>query len=1086
MGDPIEVESVSRVFQHRSGRPTLIGGIKPNLGHSEGASGISSIIKLVLALESGIIPATIGIENVNPAIKLDHWNIKIARTNQRWPDTSIRRGGVNSFGFGGANGHVIIESATQVNLQHASAFSSTETTKNEGPQILMFSAATKNSLIRQIQDIVEYACQKAGSVNFPDLIYTLNCCRSRLAARGYLIASPSSFTFEPAILRPTVEDDGFSAKLPLTFVYTGQGAQWPGMGRELLQQYSTFQETIRYLDHCLQSLRCDLRPLWTIEATILDIEGGSSIHLAEKSQAVCTAVQIALTDLLVRWNVRPITVLGHSSGEIAAAYAAGHITSRQAILAAFLRGLAVSECDEKGAMLATGLGRSQLQDIITELGLQHRVCVACVNSPENSTLSGDSTSIDQLEVALQQRGVFVKRLNTNDKAYHSYHMKAVGPNYQNLLVQNWVGATSVPKNLANDHGNKISGTTVHMMSSATKSLLDAQDFCSPAYWRANLESSVEFAGAIEIVLGKGQTHFIEIGPHSTLELPIKQTATYLSKSSDWYLYNSSLVRGKDAVSTILQLVGSLFLCGHDELCAKAISEREIGPVSPTILTDLPTYPWDRTSRSLWNEPRIVSEFRERKYPRHDLLGSQTPGGNKATMTWRNILDINELQWLKDHCLGPSIVFPAAAYIVMAVEAVRQVNGLRPSECPGVSLQNLAFLKALDFDVNHRPKVEIFTEIRRYQISSTVSSNKWWHFSVFSISKDNSQGTTHVNGLVKLMDREKVKLERRIRFDEGTLEQQATHAWYSKFREEGLNWGPKFAVLEDIFCDKAREAMVADATTHLIRDDDFSQSENFKYIVHPISLDAMLQTAFVATTAGVVRDLRATVPVSIESIDISCPSILDMDTGKQWRITTQSERVGFGAVNIKAELVNSSDHVLVRMTSVRAVRFQGNTQTDISRERQPLARVTWKPDITKLASGANDGFSDYLDWYTRTLQHEKEGTDESTLRLLGALDLVTFKRPNMRILAVNLWPVTMPLVMNVLRANATSRRFGTFVHATSTENGELCGVEICWREGKLAEGESILNVLPKKRQFDVIVIASVSIRATFLHSRTEYS
>ena len=216
-----------------------------------------------------------------------------------------------------------------------------------------------------------------------------------------------------------------------------------------------------------------------------------------------------------------------------------------------------------------------------------------------------------------------------------------------------------------------------MISSVTQTELAASDICKPAYWRRNLESAVQFAGAITMALSENPTHFIEIDPHSALELPLKETASQLKKTHGEFLYNSALTRGRNAAITILNLIGSLFLHGHDEIAFKAIVEGNDKDTNspPQLLLDLPSYLWDYSSPSLWNEPRVVTELRHHKYPRHDLLGSQVPGGSKAKTTWRNVVDVHEIPWLQDHRLGPSIVFAAAAYITMAIEAACQVHNI---------------------------------------------------------------------------------------------------------------------------------------------------------------------------------------------------------------------------------------------------------------------------------------------------------------------------------------------------------------------------------------------------------------------------
>lgn len=548
----------------------------------------------------------------------------------------------------------------------------------------------------------------------------------------------------------------------------------------------------------------------------------------------------------------------------------------------------------------------------------------------------------------------------------------------------------------------------------------------------------------------------------------------MDKAEYHYLYRTLLIRNKDAAVTALTLVGDLFLHGHDELLLEnMISDSPKSKLQkPKLLVDLPTYPWDYTAPSLWHEPRSVTEFRNRRYPRHDLLGSQIPGGNKLTPTWRNKLDVKEVSWLRDHCLGPSIVLPAAAYLAMAVEAVCQVSKFQLYECPGVDIRNFNFLKALDFHLEQRPSIEIFTEMKQLWVSSTAASNRWWQFNVISLTSTDANPTVHANGLVSLSEESLALTRRQIELKRGSMEQQATRVWYSKFTKEGLNWGPQFAVMEEIFCDRARQAHQACATTHLLRGDNSGPRGQLQYIAHPITIDAMLQTAFVATTGGWVRNLRATVPVTMDSVHISAPALLGMNTCKNWFIESVSETVGFGTVKINAELYNSSDQVLIRMNNVRCIAYQGNIQPEITEQRNPLVRVAWKPDITALAAGRNVDFSRYFDWFSESCKARGLMANEGLKRLAGSMDLVVHKRPSLRILELSGEPETTALLLNVLRAASPLRRFSYYFKGSLAANGRLLLSEV--NQGNVnREASKPAETMSKDERFDLVIFPAVN-------------
>nr|UPN67566.1 hypothetical protein [Pestalotiopsis sp.] len=936
VGDPIELEGISRVFRHRTGIPTAVGGIKPNLGHSEGASGLSSIIKLVLALQHGQIPATIGVKNINPSIKLDEWNLDIVRENRPWPKSSTPRASVNSFGFGGANGHAILE------------------------------AWPMDPRADDCNNIPKDHCINGGGTG-------------EIVVNGSRQPSPVLLTFSSRT------------------------------------------------EHSMDML--------------------------------VKTIQVALVELLREWKSMPKVVIGHSSGEIGAAYAAGHLSSYQAIMAAYFRGRTVARNAREGGMIAVGLGKEAAQAFISENDLTKQVSLACFNSPESTTLSGDTDAIEKLLAILQAKGTFARKLATNGKAYHSKHMAEIGHIYQQTLERVWHAHLEQTGKSAVE-GDARCVSNVRFISSVTGSESNQGEMATPAYWRANLESPVKFDDAVKGVFGLGPHHLLELGPHSALELPIKQIATPESQDPGYYAYNSALIRGKDSAATLLSLVGSLFLRGNDDMALENILPDDLASGMPQrrVLTDLPHYQWDYTAPILWTEPRAVTEFRNRPFPRHDLLGSQIPGVSKLTATWRNIVDVNKLSWLKDHCLGPSIVFPAAAYIAMAAEAVCQVNGIDLDDCPGVEMGQLNFLTVMDFHAENRPQLEVITEMRRRRITTTLESDKWWEFTVSSIAAEDARPTTHMTALVGL-PKVALALPRTINLTKDTLEQRARRVWYDKFTQEGLNWGPHFAVMGEIYCDRARQANVAMATTGLLR----GLGDGFdRYIAHPISIDAMLQTAFVATTGGWVDKLRATVPVKMDKVFISAPGLLDLTRRDAFAIDSRSTSVGFGTVNIEAELYNPSGETLIRMEGARCIAYQGNTQQESPEQRNPLCRVAWKPDIMLMDAGADQVLTEYTGYVARTFLGNRV-VPESLVQLAAAVDLYAHKNPKAHVLLFDADADTIGILSEVLAAGSPFQRFETLSRATLV-NGELRGREITMDE---ADSDATDEVIITQNKYDLV-------------------
>lgn len=574
-------------------------------------------------------------------VPFEKYNMKVVTDVTEWP-TALHRASINSFGYGGANSHAILESIDSVLPGYRQSILGRHKPDSGKSYVLPFSAAALPSLESRVLDISE-RIQEGEKYQFDDLCYTLANRRSHLSVKGFLIASEASAREDFVAERLVVRKDS-SPCLPLGFVFTGQGAQWPQMGKELLEKNHKFLDTIRYLDSVLKTL--PEHPSWTIEESIREPTVTSRVSEVTHSQTLCTAVQIGIVNLLRSWKIEPNVVVGHSSGEIAAAYTAGLLNAAQAIVTAYYRGYAVTRGTWKGTMMAAGINIADAEKTIKDNSLQHQVTIACVNSPESVTLSGSSEGIDKILAELQQTKKFARKLQTGNKAYHSHMMKEIGSEYEHLL------ATSLP-GLAGEVVR--SEQPVKMFSSVGKSdeALDCFSresnlYLGSTYWRKNLENPVQFHAALKNICATGKYHLLEIGPHSALQLPIKQIRTSLDISEDELPYHSTLSRGKDSDTCLKTLAGNLYLHGHElDFLNVNMIDMPKKSESGRVLHDLPPYRWNY-GQLLWSEPRSSSEFRNRQYVRHELLGSTVVAGNGIEHCWRNILKFKEIPWLEDH------------------------------------------------------------------------------------------------------------------------------------------------------------------------------------------------------------------------------------------------------------------------------------------------------------------------------------------------------------------------------------------------------------------------------------------------------
>jgi acyl transferase domain-containing protein len=636
-GDGKETRAVSMVAKDSRppGEPVLIGSVKPNTGHSEAASSISTIMKTVLGLEAGVIPPTAGVTKLSTRIPWDELNLKPVLQPTKWP-SDFRRISVNAFGYGGTNSCAIFEHYTKPKTyKHAKSLMPTNSTSRKSstrPHLLTFSAHDEATLKLNIQ-----AHSKLQT--FPDILdlsYTLATRRSKLTTRAYAIARQD--TIKTDILSSLRSIKQKSGAPVIAFAFTGQGAQWPQMGACLFETYPTFAKTIDELDHALAT--APNPPFWKIKDCLLAPAENSHIHKAEISQPLCTAVQIALVDLLNKWNVTPTATIGHSSGEIAAAYAAGYISAQDAIRIAYYRGKIVASLESSGAMLAVGLGAAEVMPDIEKYN--GRVVAACHNSPESVTLSGDADAIDELQHMYEERNVFNREVKTGGRAYHSHHMTEPAREYRKVL-------SGLLAKQINDPWRRLH---CKMVSTVYAQLMD-DSHVEASYWADNLSQPVLFDEGLASMLTRHAPNvnlIVEIGPHPALAGPIKQVVT---KSKSSVSYVATLKRGMDDTEQILKTVGELWAADSsiDMSIATGIEtlldNGTIGNTKGSLVVDLPRYQWNYSKR-YYAESRDSYEHRNCKHPRHDILGRRVAGISLTEPQWRNTLRLQDVPWLKHH------------------------------------------------------------------------------------------------------------------------------------------------------------------------------------------------------------------------------------------------------------------------------------------------------------------------------------------------------------------------------------------------------------------------------------------------------
>lgn len=800
------------------------------------------------------------------------------------PLPNLQRASVNSFGYGGVNAHAILECAPAHRTNHDrdhqtlesdtcadggkslikrhsgiqnheaaprlhgsapmhyqlshhtpiselkgnlnNGLSSGQTPKGNTKLLFVITGDTPEKVVQSASKLHSWtSAQSEAQIDLDSLAHTL---ASRRSMHQWRCAFQASSREELLIqLNERWIPTKSSKAHRVLFIFTGQGAQWHAMGRELNLRYSVFRKSLLRSDNILRELGTS----WNLVQEFDRNEKDSQIHQSEIAQPSSTALQIALVDLLSSFGVRPATVIGHSSGEIAAAYAAGAISHRIALKISFSRSLLSTACEQKlsikGAMLSVGLGESQVSPLLLETR-KGVVSLACVNSSVSTTVSGDESAIVDLQRRLNDLGVFNRKLKV-DTAYHSQQMRSVAHDYLCSLA-------TLETNAIQDKMTFISSVTGTQKK---------KDFGSD-YWVENLVSKVRFSDALaeycnlELASShsKGALHIlIEVGPHGALAGPIQQTMAEALNSLA-HTYSPVLTRGRDAVQSILSLSGRLFEQGFPVDIQTANSLLESNS-RLRVLQNLPTYSWDH-SKTYWHESRLSRNYRMRRHPYHDLLGIKITGSTSLEPSWRYILSLDSLPWLVDHMIDGLITFPGAGYVCMAIEASKQLAEDQGSNAQSFVLQNVSFMKALV--IPPAPKrIELQICFRPQQLGRTL----WDEFRVYALSEDDvwhehCRGGISANPAPGPRPGDPPSSEPELPEIHLTGSQRLNaNDIYGRLQANGNLYGPRFACIKEI--------QIADsqAVGHVAIPDIQSTmpaGHQQPHIIHPTTLDALLHTA----------------------------------------------------------------------------------------------------------------------------------------------------------------------------------------------------------------------------------------------------
>ncbi|MDR6182816.1 type I polyketide synthase [Asaia bogorensis] len=779
-GDPIETYALSQSIARFKDEKLVIGAVKANLGHTEAAAGALGTLKAALCLRHQAVPPQPGLKTINPSIHLDEWNLEIPRGSTRslGEGKIARFAGVNSFGYGGTNAIAVLrrpDDKAPVRSGHNAA------RRINGKIPFLLTAFSKTSLPLMAAAYRERLDGEAQPA-LGDLAFSLATSRTLFRHRLLVMARDEQELADrlDAYLKDQREEGMFQATVEaesgrgMVFVYSGVGPQWWGMGRYLLREApQAVLNKARACDALFKALSG-----YSICEEILREEADSRIDNTAILQPAIFLIQVLVTEYLALQGILPDAVVGHSMGEVAAAYVSGGLSLEDAVTVIYYRSNLQGTLDGTGRMLAVGLSAEAAAELIAAEAPE--LCVAAVNAPTTCTLAGPEEAIRHLAAHLTQKGLFNRVLNV-DVPFHSAVMDRIEGDLKKALSGLAPGAASTP-----------------FYSTVYGKLADDDHRADSGYWFSNARQPVLFASAIESCLADGFTQFVEIGPHPVIGRALKSVA---DKQQAKLSVISTLNRQESEAKSLENAVANIIL--HT-------ARLDWAAITGGTLIDLPTYRWSREVFHAENE-------RERRFrlggTGHPLIGfgAMTPG-----KSW--VVDLTELgvPWLKDHCIDNVVLLPAAGFIESALAVGHEIEGQT-----GVVLENLEILAPLVVQSGDNPILYLdYDESRgtlRFHSAKEEFSEMWIDHGKVDI-------LSAAPWPMPVIDRAMV---------EQALEQGVDGAGlYEKIRNHGFHYGPRFQTLQRL----AVQDRVAYARIGLT-EDELGSAE--AYYLHPALLDGAM-------------------------------------------------------------------------------------------------------------------------------------------------------------------------------------------------------------------------------------------------------